>query len=69
MGPLTQTDRALALLTALAAVAGVVVLLVGDGTAAEITGALLLGFAGIVLMALLFLLVGESEDRDRSRGL
>jgi formate hydrogenlyase subunit 3/multisubunit Na+/H+ antiporter MnhD subunit len=69
MGPFTQADRALALLTTLAAVAGIVVLLLGDGTAATITGALLLGFAGIVGMALLFLLVGESEDRDRSRGL
>jgi hypothetical protein len=50
----------------LAAVAGAVVLALGGSTATVIGGALL-GVGCITFVALLFLLVGESEDRDRTR--
>jgi hypothetical protein len=50
----------------LAAVAGVVVL-TQAGITAVVVGTALLGLAGIAFVSLLFLLVGESEDRDRTR--
>jgi hypothetical protein len=50
----------------LAAVAGAVVLALG-GSAAMVVGGALLGLGAIAFVALLFLLVGESEDRDRTR--
>jgi hypothetical protein len=52
----------------LALLAGLVVLLAAGGTGASIVGAGLLGLAGIAFVALAFLLVGESEDRDRGNG-
>jgi hypothetical protein len=50
----------------IAAVAGAVVLAVG-GSSATVVGGALLGLGAIAFVALLFLLVGESEDRDRTR--
>ena len=50
----------------MAVLSGAVVLLVGGSTATVIGGALL-GLGCIAFVALLFLLVGESEDRDRTR--
>ncbi|HEV2923334.1 MAG TPA: hypothetical protein VGW98_04810 [Solirubrobacteraceae bacterium] len=52
----------------LALVAGTVVLVAGEGTLASTVGAALLGLGGIAFVALVFLLVGESEDRDRGDG-
>jgi hypothetical protein len=52
----------------LALVAGVVLLVAGEGTLASTVGAALLGLAGVAFVALVFLLVGESEDRDRRNG-
>jgi hypothetical protein len=50
----------------LAVIAGAVVLALGGSTATVIGGALL-GLGCITLVALIFLIVGESEDRDRTR--
>ena len=47
--------------------AGIVVLAAGSGFAAVIVGSVLIGLAGIDFVALAFLLVGESEDRDYAR--
>jgi hypothetical protein len=58
--------RVIVCLGVLATVAGVVVL-TQAGIAAVVVGTGLLGLAGIAFVALLFLLVGESEDRDRKR--
>lgn len=57
----------LAVLGALALVAGVVVLVSAHGDAATVAGIALTGLSGIAFVALAFLLVGESEDRDRRR--
>lgn len=48
--------------------AGLVLVLAGGDTIASIIGAGLLGLGGIAFVALAFLLVGESEDRDRRKG-
>lgn len=56
------TVLALALL-----VAGVVVLLAGDAVLATAIGWALIGVAGVLAVSLAFLLVGQSEDRDRTR--
>jgi hypothetical protein len=59
--------RWLAWAAGLALVAGVVVLLLAHGVAASVVGIVLLGLAGIALVAVAFLLVGASEERDRMR--
>jgi hypothetical protein len=51
----------------LALLAGVVVLLAARGLAATVTAIFLLGLSGIALLSLVFLLVGQGEDRDRIR--
>jgi hypothetical protein len=43
------------------------VLALGGGSTAMVVGGTLLGLGAIAFVALLFLLVGESEDRDRRR--
>jgi len=58
--------RVITCLGLLAAVAGAVVLTEG-GITALVVGMALLGLAGIGIIAVVFLLVGESEDRDRAR--
>jgi hypothetical protein len=55
----------LAACAALALVVGIVVLAIGGGFAAMLAAVILLGLAGIALVALVFLLVGQSEERDR----
>jgi hypothetical protein len=61
-------ENRIAILTAaLAAVAGILVLVLASGFAALLAGVILLGLAGIALTALAFLLVGQSEERDRRR--
>jgi hypothetical protein len=47
--------------------AGIVVLLVADGVLATAIGWTLVGSAAVVAVSFAFLLVGESEDRDRIR--
>jgi uncharacterized membrane protein YkgB len=61
---LTSADLVAAGIGVLALIAGIVVLALAPGATASIIGACLLGLAGISFVALAFLLVGESEDRD-----
>jgi hypothetical protein len=51
----------------LIAAGGLALVLVDAGTIATVVGACMLGLAGVIFTALVFLLVGESEDRDRLR--
>ncbi len=62
---LSPTARALVGAATVLAVAGVVVLLAGGGTTANTAATILLGVAGVLVVSLAFLLVGESEDRER----
>jgi hypothetical protein len=48
-------------------VAGIVLVVVGGATGVIAVGWGLFGIAGVLLVSLAFLLVGESEDRDRMR--
>jgi hypothetical protein len=64
----TKADIFATCVGVLSLVAGVVLLVVVEGTLASTVGAALLGLAGIAFVALVFLLVGESEDRDRRNG-
>jgi hypothetical protein len=64
----TKADIFAGCVGVLAFVAGIVLLVAGEGTLASVAGAVLLGLAGIAFVALAFLLVGESEDRDRRNG-
>jgi uncharacterized membrane protein YuzA (DUF378 family) len=64
----TKADVLAACVGVVALVAGIVLLVVGEGTLASTVAAALLGLAGIAFVALVFLLVGESEDRDRRNG-
>jgi hypothetical protein len=51
----------------LALVCGIAVLAFARGTTATAIGETLVGIAGVGVVSLVFLLVGESEDRDRAR--
>ncbi|HEX4466056.1 MAG TPA: hypothetical protein VH025_02625 [Solirubrobacteraceae bacterium] len=65
--PLTGIDR-LTLATGFAClIAGIAVLAAGSGFATVIVGVVLIGLAGIDFVALAFLLVGESEDREYAK--
>ena len=59
--------RILAAFAVIALAAGIVVLALGHGLSADVVAIVLLGLAGIALVALVFLLVGQSEERDRRR--
>jgi len=48
-------------------IAGVVVLLVGDGTTARAAGYFLVGVAAVAAVSAAFYAVGLSEDRERAR--
>lgn len=48
-------------------IAGIVVVAVADAVAVTAVGWGMAGVAGVVLISYAFLLVGESEDRDRLR--
>lgn len=66
--PSTTADLA-ALCSGLACLlAGVVLLAFVSGFAAMLVGICLLGVAGIAFVSLVFLLVGESEDREYGGG-
>jgi hypothetical protein len=65
--PLTRADRAAIWGGNASLLAGVVVLVLASGFAAMLVGICLLGLAGIAFVSLAFLLVGESEDRDRGK--
>jgi hypothetical protein len=65
-GPtVTRADQAAGGLAVISLLAGIALLIVGSGAVAESVGIGLLGLSGIAFMALVFLLVGESEERDR----
>jgi hypothetical protein len=51
----------------LAAVAGACAFAFAGGTLGDVVGPALLGLAALVLVSWAFLLVGESEERDRLR--
>jgi hypothetical protein len=67
MRRLTNADLVAGSLGVLSLVAGVELIVAAHGTLAT-AGAVLVGFSGISFTALVFLLVGESEDRDRRDG-
>jgi len=60
-------NRATAGFGALALALGVILLVLADGLVLRVLGLSLLGLSGIAFMALVFLLVGQSEERDRVR--
>ena len=51
------------------AFAGIALLVLGSGGVSMVVGVGLLGLAGIALVSLAFLLVGESEDREYRKHL
>jgi hypothetical protein len=59
--------RALIGAAALTLVAGIVVIALAGDTVATVIGIGLLGLAALALVSLVFLLVGQSEERDRRR--
>jgi hypothetical protein len=67
MHRITKADLLAGLLGLLSLLVGVVLIVAAQGTVATV-GAVLVGFSGISFTALAFLLVGESEDRDRRDG-
>ncbi len=63
-----RTDvRALIALGAITLLAGAILLALAGGTVVMVIGVALLGLAGIAFVSLAFLLVGQSEERDRQR--
>jgi MFS family permease len=62
--PITRADRAAIVVGALTAAAGAILLALASSTTVSVIGACLLGVAGVAFVSLVFLLVGESEDRD-----
>jgi hypothetical protein len=47
-------------------VGGIVLAAVASDTAGDVAGATIAGIGGVLLVSFAFLLVGESEDRDRA---
>jgi hypothetical protein len=64
----TSADRIAIATGLLTLAAGVVVLILARGILASTIGVCLLGVAGVAFVALVFLLVGESEDRHYRKG-
>jgi hypothetical protein len=60
-------NRVTAGLGVLALALGVILLILAHGLVVRVIAVALLGLSGIAFMALVFLLVGESEERDRAR--
>jgi hypothetical protein len=60
---LTSPDRVAIVIGCVALVAGILVLSLARGIVASVVAIFLLGLCGIAFVALVFLLVGESEDR------
>ncbi len=65
---LTSADWTAIAIGCAALVAGIVVLLLARGTVPSVIGIFLLGLCGVVFVALVFLMVGESEDRHYRKG-
>lgn len=64
----TSADKLTVSIGCAALVAGVLVLVLTHGTVASTIGICLLGVCGIAFVTLMFLLVGESEDRHYRKG-
>ncbi len=62
---LSTTGRAMAASAAVLVVAGVAVLVFADGTTRGFLATVLLGVAGVLVVSLVFLTIGEGEDRER----
>lgn len=65
---LTSADRAAIGIGVAALLAGVLVLSLANGAVPTVIGSCPIGFCGLALVSLVFLLVGESEDRDNTKG-
>jgi hypothetical protein len=65
MRRLTTADLVAGGLGAVTLLAGLVLIVTSGDSTGKTAGAVLLGLAGIAFVALAFLIVGESEDRDR----
>jgi hypothetical protein len=64
----TSADRLAVCIGCAALIAGVLVLALAHGTIAFAVGIFLLGVSGVAFVSLVFLLVGESEDRHYRKG-
>jgi len=64
----TSADRLAVCIGCVALLAGLLVLALAHGTIASASGICLLGISGVAFVALVFLLVGESEDRHYGKG-
>jgi hypothetical protein len=62
---MSVADRRLLALALVLLVAGVVLVAAAEAVIASAIGWALVGSGGVLLVSLAFLLVGESEDRDR----
>jgi hypothetical protein len=65
---LTGADRLVIAVGVLSLIAAIVVVVSASGFTASVIAAFLFGLAATAFVALAFLLVGESEDRDRGKG-
>jgi hypothetical protein len=65
---LTSADRAAMGIGCASLVAGILVLSLAHGTVPSVIGVFLLGLCALAFLALVFLLVGESEDRHYRKG-
>lgn len=64
----TSADRLAVCIGCAALLTGVLVLVLAHGTIALAIGIFLLGVGGVAFVSLVFLLVGESEDRHYRKG-
>jgi hypothetical protein len=62
-----MTAGRIAAVAAAVLAAGVALLVATDAIVANAIGWALVGIAGVLLVSLAFLLVGQSEDRDRAQ--
>jgi hypothetical protein len=62
-----SVNRVTAGVGVVALVLGAILLIAAGGLGLWVAGVALLGLSGIAFVALVFLLVGESEERDRQR--
>jgi hypothetical protein len=67
--PLTRTDLVVIWGGLMCLLAGILVLVLASSFTATLVAICLLGLAGIAIVSLVFLLVGESEDRDYGKHL
>ena len=66
LAKLSPTARAIVIATAVLVIAGIADEIFIDGTTAGFIATVLFGIAAVLLVSLAFLLIGESEDRERA---